>query len=75
VILCGHVQGDNTKMNFKKVRIQVCVCETEREREREAFRYHTCFQSTAVLVGGPRDRFPVTWEFFWGIRQFHVPWG
>jgi len=30
---------------------------------------------TALLVGGSRDRSPVTGDFFKGIRQFHVPWG
>jgi len=30
---------------------------------------------TALLVGGSRDRSPVTGNFFRGIRQFHVPWG
>jgi len=26
-------------------------------------------------VEGPRDRSPITGDFFRGIRQFHVPWG
>ena len=30
---------------------------------------------TAQLVGGSRDRSPVTGDFFRGIRQFHMPWG
>jgi hypothetical protein len=30
-------------------------------------------EGTALLVGGSRDRSPVTGDFFWGIRQFHVP--
>jgi len=29
---------------------------------------------SALLVGGSRDRSPVTGDFFWSIRQFHVPW-
>ena len=28
---------------------------------------------SALLVGGSRDRFPVTGDFFRSIRQFHVP--
>jgi len=31
-------------------------------------------KGTALLVGGSRDRSPVTGDFFRGIRQFHVPW-
>jgi len=30
---------------------------------------------TALLVGGSQGRSLVTGDFFWGIRQFHVPWG
>jgi hypothetical protein len=29
----------------------------------------------ALLVGGSRNRYTVTGDFFWGIREFHVPWG
>jgi hypothetical protein len=32
-------------------------------------------RGTALLVGGSRDRSPVTGDFFRGIRQLHVPWG
>jgi len=32
-------------------------------------------ERTALLVGGSRDRSPVTRDFFRGIIQFHVPWG
>ena len=35
----------------------------------------TWARSTALLVGGSRDRSPVTGDFFRGVRQFHVPWG
>jgi len=30
---------------------------------------------SGLLVGGSRDRSPVTGDFFRGIRQFHVPRG
>jgi hypothetical protein len=32
-------------------------------------------EGITLLVGGSRDRSPVTEDFFRGIRQFHVPWG
>ena len=32
-------------------------------------------RTTALLVGGSRDRSPFTGDFFRGIRQFHVSWG
>ena len=43
------------------------------EEERNILR--TIKRRTALLVGRSRDRFPVTGDFFRGIRQFHVPWG
>jgi len=33
-------------------------------------------EGTALLVGGSRNRSPVTGDFFGGgIGEFHVPWG